>query len=592
MKLAKLLFFFCLPAIIWHTPINAEIHHEQPISQPIENYENFSPWDLLKYENLSYDRIMNFIWEVCYGDMLENILSEKQVDEIIEFVVFLTRNGFKDDDLEGKAALEEDIKWLRGEPNSSTLDHDDEAESWFFSSLNGYKGYQVSPALMYDIKKPKILLCKGWLSKKCKQTKKFVKKHKKAVIIAAVVVIGVVLIVATDGAATPAVAAGVAAANSNEDSEKPRTPVNKPGEVHVSDYDYQPSNSNVSQENIRPTNQQKLIPQPEPCPERSILLKEAIEKQSATIKEELSEKIPDQPLNIPEVEEPTFFSQAAENARESGSWIAHNFVQSTTKFAESCGQFGQALDNDPDRRPFNEFFDADVLPFSDKLHQKIDQSFNTNNAGQYGSAARNKPSPETMGELLKDLGKDVAFCFVPIPGSQFNKISKISKTAKAIYEVAKTAGVIQATTEIATIGSTLTKPAPEQIPSVQETKEIQPSTKEQKSITVYRSVDESNGQVNYVGITNDVLRRNSEHYRTKGIKIREIEGLTNLTEYDARAIEQALIEIHKLEKNGGTLSNRINSIAKTNPKYAKSVARGAEILREIEYDGVEEALND
>ncbi len=525
---------------------------------------------------------MNFIWEVCYGDILENILSEKQVDEIIEFVVFLTRNGFKDDDLEGKDALEEDIKWLRGEPNDSTLDFYEE-ESWFFSSLNGYKGYQISPALMYDFQKPKILLCKGWLSKKCKQTKKFVKKHKKAVIIAAVVVIGVVLIVATDGAATPAVAAGVAAANSNEDSEKPRIPVNKPGEVYVEDYDYQPSYSNVSQENINPPNQEKLIPQPEPCPERSIQLKEAIEKQSAIIKEELSEKIPDEPLNIPQVDESTFFSQTAENAKEAGSWIAHNFVQGTTKFAESCGQFGQALDNDPDRRPFNEFFEDDVLPFSDRLHQKIDQSFNTNNASQYGSAARNKPSPETMGELLKDLGKDVAFCFVPVPGSQLNKVSKISKTAKAIYEIAKTAGVIQATTEIATVGSALTRPAPEQIPVVQEPKEIQPIPKEKESITVYQSVNPKTGDVQYIGITNNVERRRLEHLRSKGIEIQPLSNISPLSKADSKAVEQYLIEMHGLEKNGGTLTNRINSIAKTNPVKAQAIIRGAEILKDAGY---------
>jgi filamentous hemagglutinin len=51
-----------------------------------------------------------------------------------------------------------------------------------------------------------------------------------------------------------------------------------------------------------------------------------------------------------------------------------------------------------------------------------------------------------------------------------------------------------------------------------------------------------------------------------------------------------LIEIHQLEKNGGTLINKINSIAETNPKYAESLERGAAILMEIEYDGIEEVL--
>ena len=59
-----------------------------------------------------------------------------------------------------------------------------------------------------------------------------------------------------------------------------------------------------------------------------------------------------------------------------------------------------------------------------------------------------------------------------------------------------------------------------------------------------------------------------------------IEGLTNLTKYDAKAVEQVLIEMNGLEKNGGTLMNKINSIAKTNPEYAESLKRGVEILQE------------
>ena len=42
--------------------------------------------------------------------------------------------------------------------------------------------------------------------------------------------------------------------------------------------------------------------------------------------------------------------------------------------------------------------------------------------------------------------------------------------------------------------------------------------------------------------------------------------MKNLSREDARAVEQALIEIHGLSKNGGTLMNRINSIARSNPK--------------------------
>lgn len=80
----------------------------------------------------------------------------------------------------------------------------------------------------------------------------------------------------------------------------------------------------------------------------------------------------------------------------------------------------------------------------------------------------------------------------------------------------------------------------------------------------------------YVGITNDVARRQAEHMRTKGIKIESI--LDNVSRNDAKALEQTLIELAGLEKNGGTLMNKINSISKTNPDYAKQLERGQELL--------------
>lgn len=46
-----------------------------------------------------------------------------------------------------------------------------------------------------------------------------------------------------------------------------------------------------------------------------------------------------------------------------------------------------------------------------------------------------------------------------------------------------------------------------------------------------------------------------------------------------------LIEIHGLGKNGGTLMNRINSIARTNPKYAAALRRGLELLESAGYRG-------
>jgi hypothetical protein len=97
---------------------------------------------------------------------------------------------------------------------------------------------------------------------------------------------------------------------------------------------------------------------------------------------------------------------------------------------------------------------------------------------------------------------------------------------------------------------------------------------------VYRSVNAA-GQVQYVGITNNLARRAAEHLASKGIQIEKLMG--GLSRADARAVEQALIEVHGLGKSGGTLLNRINSIALSNPAHAAQVQRGYELLQSIGY---------
>jgi RHS repeat-associated protein len=103
-----------------------------------------------------------------------------------------------------------------------------------------------------------------------------------------------------------------------------------------------------------------------------------------------------------------------------------------------------------------------------------------------------------------------------------------------------------------------------------------------KCMTVYRSVDAA-GKVQYIGVTNSILRRAVEH--AGRFTIQRISGLTKLTKYEAKAVEQCLIEYHGLAKNGGTLLNKINSISKMNPAYADSLKTGMKLLRKIKYPG-------
>ena len=99
---------------------------------------------------------------------------------------------------------------------------------------------------------------------------------------------------------------------------------------------------------------------------------------------------------------------------------------------------------------------------------------------------------------------------------------------------------------------------------------------------VYQSAN-AEGDVQYVGMTNDLARRASEH--AGKFAIEEIPGLSNLSRSDARAVEQVLIETHGVASDGGMLLNRINSIAATNPSYSAQIQRGIQILRQVGYPG-------
>ena len=78
----------------------------------------------------------------------------------------------------------------------------------------------------------------------------------------------------------------------------------------------------------------------------------------------------------------------------------------------------------------------------------------------------------------------------------------------------------------------------------------------------------------------------AEQLTEKGIEIRAVPGLQNLSRADARAVEQVLIETYGLGKNGGTLLNKINSISPNNPAYVDALKRGLEILRQAGYPGL------
>lgn len=88
------------------------------------------------------------------------------------------------------------------------------------------------------------------------------------------------------------------------------------------------------------------------------------------------------------------------------------------------------------------------------------------------------------------------------------------------------------------------------------------------SRVVYQGLDAA-GKVRYVGITGrDAAVRFGEHLNSGTARslldYRVIDGATGLSKTGARVWEQTLINQYGLQKNGGMLLNKVNSIA---PKY-------------------------
>ena len=77
--------------------------------------------------------------------------------------------------------------------------------------------------------------------------------------------------------------------------------------------------------------------------------------------------------------------------------------------------------------------------------------------------------------------------------------------------------------------------------------------------TVYLSF--KNDVLEYVGITNDFARRQSEWEGIRDI----VPFVWDLDRQSARYVEQAVIDTFGMSKNGGILSNKINSIGPKNP---------------------------
>ena len=146
-----------------------------------------------------------------------------------------------------------------------------------------------------------------------------------------------------------------------------------------------------------------------------------------------------------------------------------------------------------------------------------------------------------------------------VKGTQLAKVAiDVSKTANKVAEVNKLVEVIK-TTNNARILAKFTDWLRQGLTNT----------------VVYIGYD-VNGVAKYVGITNDIVRRQAEH-ATKGITLRKIVP-NALTKNQARTIEQNIINTNKALESDDWL-NLINSISKERDIYQSALEWGDNYMK-------------
>ena len=93
---------------------------------------------------------------------------------------------------------------------------------------------------------------------------------------------------------------------------------------------------------------------------------------------------------------------------------------------------------------------------------------------------------------------------------------------------------------------------------------------------VHKGFDLNN--VPYYGITDDFTARSSAHARSwRKMTPGKVKGLENLSRYNARCVEQAIISSKGLQ----SLSNAINSVSPKRSDYTKMLANGQQLLQAL-----------
>jgi tetratricopeptide (TPR) repeat protein len=186
------------------------------LAQPLYGYQVDAHLKTQQYRDplnasriITYDEVLQYLADIESG-VLESKCNFQDLERINAWLVYLARSGVIPGDIEAINLLEADIEEL-----------DEQGLGFEFASyIDDDAQFMLIPSITAG--SFEAFICKSWISKKWKQTKKFVKEHKKEILIgAAVVVAATVVVVAVacgmGAAAASAATTGVAAAANSHD---------------------------------------------------------------------------------------------------------------------------------------------------------------------------------------------------------------------------------------------------------------------------------------------------------------------------------------------------------------------------------------
>ncbi|CCB89237.1 GIY-YIG nuclease family protein [Simkania negevensis] len=573
MRIFRFLLLFCLPAFLlspipsytfesknYHLQTGQKLFIPRDENGLINPWGYFSPRNILTHLDGYVDHVFGFIDLLTDIDFLESLCDE-EAERVIDFAIFNIRFSVPKSRPDLAERYEREIEELI---DLMYADVDDE-EEYQLSSNHDFH-WEFIPAICYE--KPEFLLCKkkkkGWVARKWHHFTHWVDKHKEPVIAVGAVVVGAIIAGlagggdSVDGVPPPYInKAGEVCFQDNPRECVPPSNINKPGDVGFRDDSpqYPPSHS------LNPSGSISTFPFEEP--QYSELNFDADLPELGMDYEGLVEEVERVKEEVLALNEPFEDSHASikEYAKNLVSEFAHEIIDDLSEMTKSVGVVGGLVGQFVD-----ENYQETLQETYFHIHEAIDRGLGTDIGYLYTQQGKEEAAylKEKLGlDVLKETDQELASAgLIPPGGALATGVRAVAK--------GKGAGPIAAAAAGATIvGSTLNPVVPQSV---------------EQSMTVYKAFNESTGEVSYVGITNDFERRFGEHLRNKDIEIFKIQGLENLSRSDARAVEQTLIELHELEKNGGTLINKINSIAESNPAYAESLKRGAKILEEVGYE--------